>query len=30
VLIAWPGIGAVSLALVFGVDLVAYGITMLV
>jgi uncharacterized membrane protein HdeD (DUF308 family) len=29
-LIVWPGIGAVSLAVVFGVYLVAYGITMLV
>jgi uncharacterized membrane protein HdeD (DUF308 family) len=30
VLIAWPGIGAVSLAIVFGAYLVVYGITMLV
>lgn len=30
VLIAWPGIGAVSLALVFGIYLLAYGITLLV
>ncbi|HLY48796.1 MAG TPA: DUF308 domain-containing protein [Solirubrobacteraceae bacterium] len=30
VLIAWPGIGAVSLALIFGVYLLAYGITLLV
>jgi len=29
-LIAWPGIGAVSLALVFGIYLLAYGITLLV
>jgi uncharacterized membrane protein HdeD (DUF308 family) len=30
VLIAWPGIGAVSLALIFGIYLLAYGITLLV
>jgi uncharacterized membrane protein HdeD (DUF308 family) len=29
VLIVWPGIGAVSLALVFGIYLLAYGITLL-
>jgi len=29
-LIAWPGIGAVSLALVFGIYLLAYGVTLLV
>jgi uncharacterized membrane protein HdeD (DUF308 family) len=29
VLIVWPGIGAVSLAVVLGAYLVAYGITML-
>jgi uncharacterized membrane protein HdeD (DUF308 family) len=29
-LIVWPGIGAVSLALVFGIYLLAYGITLLV
>ena len=30
VLIVWPSIGAVSLALVFGIYLLAYGITLLV
>jgi uncharacterized membrane protein HdeD (DUF308 family) len=30
VLMAWPGIGAVSLALIFGIYLLAYGITLLV
>ena len=30
VLIAAPGIGAVSLALIFGIYLLAYGITLLV
>jgi uncharacterized membrane protein HdeD (DUF308 family) len=30
VLIAWPGIGAVSLALIFGIYLLSYGITLLV
>lgn len=29
-LLVWPGIGAVSLAIVFGAYLVAYGITMLI
>ena len=29
VLIVWPSIGAVSLALVFGIYLLAYGITLL-
>jgi uncharacterized membrane protein HdeD (DUF308 family) len=29
-LIAWPNIGAVSLALVFGIYLLAYGVTLLV
>jgi uncharacterized membrane protein HdeD (DUF308 family) len=28
-LIAWPGIGAVSVALVFGIYLLAYGVTLL-
>lgn len=30
VLIAWPGIGAVTLALIFGIYLLSYGITLLV
>ena len=30
VLIVWPSIGAVSLALVFGIYLLAYGVTLLV
>ena len=30
VLVVWPSIGAVSLALVFGIYLLAYGITLLV
>lgn len=30
VLIAWPGIGAVSLALIFGIYLASYGITLVV
>jgi len=30
ILIAWPGIGAVTLALIFGIYLLAYGITLLV
>ncbi|HZU61688.1 MAG TPA: DUF308 domain-containing protein [Solirubrobacteraceae bacterium] len=30
VLIAWPSIGAVSLALIFGIYLLSYGITLLV
>ncbi|HMD56738.1 MAG TPA: DUF308 domain-containing protein [Solirubrobacteraceae bacterium] len=29
-LMAWPGIGAVTLALVFGIYLLAYGVTLLV
>lgn len=30
VLVAWPGIGAYSLALVFGIYLLAFGVTMIV
>jgi uncharacterized membrane protein HdeD (DUF308 family) len=29
-LIAWPGVGAVTLAILFGAYLLAYGVTLLV